>query len=77
MPSVLKRKNIAMGGPLLVSSLHTPLGRRYSMPVPFQVTFDCADVDAQANFWAAALGYQLQPPRRGIPVGKPGPATRD
>lgn len=36
------------------------------MPVPFQVTFDCADVDAQANFWAAALGYQLQPPPEGF-----------
>lgn len=35
------------------------------MPVPFQVTFDCADVDAQANFWAAALDYQLQPPPEG------------
>ncbi|MDQ2741450.1 MAG: VOC family protein [Chloroflexota bacterium] len=35
------------------------------MPVPFQVTFDCTDVDAQARFWAAALDYQLQPPPEG------------
>jgi len=41
-----------------------PLGC-HSMPVSFQVTFDCANVDAQANFWAAALDYQLQPPPEG------------
>lgn len=27
-----------------------------------QVTFDCADPGAQAEFWAAAIGYVLQPP---------------
>lgn len=31
----------------------------------FQVTFDCADPDRQAGFWAAALGYQVQPPPQG------------
>jgi hypothetical protein len=31
----------------------------------FQVTFDCADPDRQAGFWAAALGYQVQPPPEG------------
>jgi hypothetical protein len=28
----------------------------------FQVTFDAADPGALAEFWAAALGYRLQPP---------------
>lgn len=27
-----------------------------------QVTFDCADPSAQAQFWAAAVGYVVQPP---------------
>ncbi len=31
-----------------------------------QVTFDCADPDRLARFWAAALGYQLQPPPEGF-----------
>lgn len=30
-----------------------------------QVVFDCADPDAQAEFWSQALGYQLQPPPPG------------
>ena len=35
------------------------------MAVPIQVTFDCANPDAQAHFWADILGYQLQPPPDG------------
>jgi Glyoxalase-like domain len=31
-----------------------------------QVTFDCADPGAQAEFWCAALGYQVQPPPPGF-----------
>ena len=31
-----------------------------------QVTFDCADPGALAEFWAAALGYVLQPPPPGF-----------
>jgi hypothetical protein len=31
-----------------------------------QVTFDCADPPALAEFWAVALGYQLQPPPPGF-----------
>lgn len=31
-------------------------------PREVQVTFDVADPAAAAEFWAAALGYQLQPP---------------
>ena len=32
----------------------------------FQVTFDAADPGALARFWAAALGYVLQPPPDGF-----------
>ena len=35
------------------------------MSALIQVTFDCADVRAQAEFWAAALGYVPQPPPEG------------
>ena len=35
------------------------------MAASFQVTFDCADPDAQAAFWAAALNYIVQPPPAG------------
>ena len=31
-----------------------------------QVTFDCGDPAALAEFWAAALGYVLQPPPPGF-----------
>jgi hypothetical protein len=31
-----------------------------------QVTFDCADPAAMAEFWAAALGYAVQPPPPGF-----------
>ena len=31
-----------------------------------QITFDCADPGALAAFWAAALGYVLQPPPEGF-----------
>jgi len=31
-----------------------------------QITFDCADPAALATFWAAALGYRLQPPPKGF-----------
>ena len=36
-----------------------------------QVTFDCADPGALAEFWAAALGYRLQPPPPGFDTGTP------
>ena len=32
------------------------------MAIEFQVTFDTHDPDRLAGFWAAALGYVLQPP---------------
>lgn len=32
------------------------------MALEFQVTFDAHDPDRLAGFWAAALGYVLQPP---------------
>jgi len=31
-----------------------------------QVTFDCADPGALAEFWCEVLGYQLQPPPAGF-----------
>ena len=31
-----------------------------------QITFDCADPGAQADFWAAVLGYVVQPPPPGF-----------
>jgi catechol 2,3-dioxygenase-like lactoylglutathione lyase family enzyme len=31
-----------------------------------QITFDCADPDGLAHFWAEALGYQLQGPPPGF-----------
>jgi hypothetical protein len=36
------------------------------MATQVQVTFDCADPAALSNFWAAALGYQLQDPPEGF-----------
>ena len=35
------------------------------MATSVQVTFDCADPDRLATFWAAALGYQKQDPPAG------------
>jgi glyoxalase superfamily protein len=36
------------------------------MAIPIQIVFDTADPDREATFWAAALGYQLQPPPGGF-----------
>ena len=35
------------------------------MAIPVQVTFDCADPDRLAHFWADLLGYELDPPPEG------------
>jgi Glyoxalase-like domain len=35
------------------------------MAVRFQLVIDCADPDLLARFWAAALGYVLEPPPAG------------
>ena len=35
------------------------------MAIPVQVTFDCADPDRLAHFWADLLGYELDPPPPG------------
>jgi hypothetical protein len=35
------------------------------MTAPFQVTFDCLDPQALADFWAGAIGYDLG----GLPAG--------
>ncbi|HEX7124175.1 MAG TPA: VOC family protein [Thermodesulfobacteriota bacterium] len=36
------------------------------MTPSIQVTFDCADPDRLARFWADVLGYQVQPPPPGF-----------
>src|SRR5689334_24401315 len=36
------------------------------MPARFQLVIDCADPDRLARFWAAALGYVLEPPPEGF-----------
>jgi catechol 2,3-dioxygenase-like lactoylglutathione lyase family enzyme len=36
------------------------------MATPVQVTFDCLDPDRLARFWAALLGYELDPPPPGF-----------
>ena len=35
------------------------------MATPIQLVFDTADPDREARFWAAALGYRVQPPPEG------------
>jgi hypothetical protein len=32
------------------------------MSTPFQIVIDCKDPELLARFWAAALGYVLEPP---------------
>jgi len=36
------------------------------MAVRFQLVIDCTDPDLLARFWAAALGYELEPPPAGF-----------
>lgn len=36
------------------------------MATEVQITFDCADPDRLAKFWAQVLGYHLQPPPDGF-----------
>jgi hypothetical protein len=36
------------------------------MAVKFQLVIDCADPDPLARFWAAALGYEPEPPPEGF-----------
>jgi len=36
------------------------------MPARFQVVIDCKDPEVLARFWAAALGYVLEPPPEGF-----------
>jgi hypothetical protein len=37
-----------------------------TMAVRFQLVIDCADPEPLARFWAAALGYELEPPPDGF-----------
>ncbi|MYX35687.1 MULTISPECIES: VOC family protein [unclassified Streptomyces] len=40
--------------------------------VAFQLTFDCADPEGQAHFWATALRYRVEDAPDGFPtVGAP------
>ena len=36
------------------------------MAVPFQLVINCAEPDPLAHFWAAALGYVIEPPPEGF-----------
>jgi Glyoxalase-like domain len=36
------------------------------MTVRFQLVMNCTDADLMARFWAAALGYELEPPPAGF-----------
>jgi hypothetical protein len=36
------------------------------MAVRYQLVIDCADPELLARFWAAALGYELEPPPAGF-----------
>ena len=36
------------------------------MTVRFQLVIDCTDPEPIAHFWAAALGYELEPPPDGF-----------
>lgn len=36
------------------------------MVTPFQLTIDCAEPALQVEFWATALGYEVQPPPGGF-----------
>jgi hypothetical protein len=36
------------------------------MASSFQLVIDCADPEPLARFWAAALGYELEPPPAGF-----------
>jgi hypothetical protein len=40
-------------------------GRDANMAIGIQVTFDCADPDGLAHFWAAVLDYKLDDPPEG------------
>jgi hypothetical protein len=42
--------------------------REAAMGVRYQLVVDCSDTDRLARFWAAALGYELQPPPDGFPT---------
>ena len=36
------------------------------MAASFQLVIDCAEPEPLARFWAAALGYELEPPPAGF-----------
>jgi len=52
-------------GPFIVRSVQSPNEER-PMAVRYQLVIDCTDPDLLARFWAAALGYELEPPPAGF-----------
>jgi hypothetical protein len=44
------------------------------MPAGFQLVIDCKDPERLARFWAADLGYVLEPPPKGSLPGTTGGA---
>src|SRR6266567_5938115 len=59
------------GGPGVRGSAHTGDDASADteegpMAVSFQLVIDCADPELLARFWAAALGYALEPPPEGF-----------
>jgi hypothetical protein len=47
--------------PLALAAAVTAAGVEVAMTYEFQVTADCADPHAQADWWAETLGWQVQP----------------
>jgi hypothetical protein len=71
--SLLSYKNQRSCGSLAMvgrsSELSSPgdaRAREYSMAVRFQLVIDCRDPEPLARFWAAALGYEFEPPPAGF-----------
>ena len=38
------------------------------MTTPLQITVDCANASRMTQFWATALGYEVEPPPQGFPT---------
>src|ERR1017187_3263674 len=55
----------ASEGPRILATTHASTEER-PMAVSFQLVIDCADPEPLARFWAAALGYELEPPPDGF-----------
>lgn len=58
--------SLAPGSPLDIVSRVADGGKDMEMTREIQVTIDCADPATLSQFWADALGYQVQPPPPGF-----------